>query len=151
MSYTENVVKVHALKMAKSFTTGRCSMGYIHCCGALHKSRTFRLVPQDKFLLCEVDYLSKCPVCGHTVVQLTRIDNSDNISVVRKINKKAKLFFEKLKQKILYEIKPENYSRISSGSFYLNYNEYGVKKRCYSNLRTLKIGRSENKYLKLNP
>ena len=41
-------------------------------------------------MLCEVDYLSKCPVCGHTVVQLTRIDNDDNISVVRKVNKKAK-------------------------------------------------------------
>ena len=32
-------------------------------------------------MLCEVDYLSKCPVCGHTVVQLTRIDNDDNIYI----------------------------------------------------------------------
>ena len=68
-------------------------MGYIHCCGALHKTRTFRLVPQENFLLCELDFLSKCPVCGHTVVQLTRIDEADNISVVRKINKKSKNIF----------------------------------------------------------
>ena len=79
-------------------------MGYIHCCGALHRTKTFRLVPQDKFMLCEVDYLSKCPVCGHTVVQLTRIDKDDNISVVRKVNKKAKDFLTKLKNKVLYEI-----------------------------------------------
>ena len=78
--------------MAKPFITqGDCSMGYIHCCGALHKTRTFHLVPQENFLLCELDFLSKCPVCGHTVVQLTRIDEADNISVVRKINKKARI------------------------------------------------------------
>ena len=123
-------------------------MGYIHCCGALHKTRTFRLVPQENFVVSELDYLSKCPVCGHTVVQLTRIDN---ISIVRKVNKKAKLLFEKLKNVILYEIRPINYNRINTGKFYLYYNEFGVKKRCYSNLRTLKIGLAENKDLKINP
>lgn len=121
-------------------------MGYIHCCGALHKTRTFRLVPQENFSLCELDYLSKCPVCGHTVVQLTRIDDKENISVVRKINKKAREFFNKLKNKVLYEIKPINYNIKHSGTFYLNYNEFGVKKRCYSNLRTLKIGLADNKF-----
>lgn len=126
-------------------------MGYIHCCGALHKTRTYCLVPQGKFLVCEIDYLSKCPICGHTVVQLTRIDKNDKISVVRRINKKAKEFFEKLKMKILYEIRPINYSRLPVGSFYLNYNEFGVQKRCYSNFRTLKIGLTENKFLKNNP
>lgn len=120
-------------------------MGYIHCCGALHKTRTYRLVPQDNFVLCELDYLSKCPVCGHTVVQLTRINFSDEISVIRKINKKARCFFEKLKKKILYEIRPINYSNMRVGKFYLNYNEYGVQKRCYSNFKTLKIGMTENR------
>ena len=78
--------------MAKLFTTGESSMGYIHCCGALHKTRTFYLSPQDKFMLCELDYLSKCPVCGHTVVQLTRISDNNEISVIRRTNKKAKEF-----------------------------------------------------------
>ena len=138
--------------MAKLFTTqGDCSMGYIHCCGALHKTRTFRLVPQDNFVLCEMDYLSKCPICGHTVTQLTRIDNKDNISSIRKINKKAREFFSKLKNSVLYEIKPARYNPTNVGKFYLNYNEFGVKKRCYSNLRALKIGLLENKYLKTNP
>ncbi len=140
--------------MAKSFTTGDTrdsSMGYIHCCGALHKTRTFRLVPRADFVLCELDYLTKCPVCGHTVVQLTRVDANDNISIVRKVNKKAKLFYEKLKNFILYEIRAANYTTFNSGKFYLNYNEYGIKKRCYSNLRSLKIGLAENKDLKINP
>lgn len=126
-------------------------MGYIHCCGALHKTRSYRLVPRDNFVICEVDYLSRCPVCGHTVVQVTRIDKEDKISVIRKVNKKAKRFFETLKNSILYEIRPLNYNKINFGSFYLNYNEFGVKKRCYSNLKTLKIGLTENKDLKLNP
>ena len=126
-------------------------MGYIHCCGALHKTKTYRLVPQGDFVLCEVDYLTKCPICGHTVVQLTRVDDGDNISVVRKVNKKAREFFKKLEKYILYEVRPINYNKINYGKFYLNYNEFGVKKRCYSNLRTLKIGLTENKDLKINP
>ena len=131
---------------------GDSSMGYIHCCGALHKTRTFRLVPEDNFVLCEADYLAKCPVCGHTVVQLTRIDIDDNISIVRKVNRKAKEFLKKLKKFILYEVCPISYNKINCGKFYLNYNEFGVKKRCYSNLSTLKIGLTENRDLKkINP
>ena len=120
-------------------------MGYIHCCGALHKTRTFKLVPQKDFLVCEVDYLKKCPVCGHLVVQLTRIDNKKEPSIVRRVNVKAKKFFEKLRDKIIYENKIINYSDKNHGKFYLNYNEYGVKKRCYANFSTLRIGLTENK------
>ena len=60
-------------------------------------------------------------------------------------------FFEKLKDSVLYEIRPTKYNVAKYGRFYLNYNEFGVKKRCYSNLRTLKIGLAENKFLKTNP
>ncbi len=123
------------------------AMGYIHCCGALHKTKTFRLAPQGDFIVCEVDYLHKCPICGHTVVQLTRIGKDKNLSVIRKVNMKAKKFFEKLKNKFICEIRPYNYSKNYGSKFYLNYNEFGIKKRCYSNLRTLKIGLTENKDL----
>ena len=122
-------------------------MGYIHCCGALHKTKTYCLAPQENFVLCEIDYLSKCPICGHTVIQLTRVDNNNNISTIRKTTKKAKEFFNKLKNKILYEIRPINYGIVNINKFYLNYNEFGIKKRCYSNLKTLKIGKFENNYL----
>ncbi len=152
MSYTKNVVKVHAQRWQNRLPSqGMMYMGYIHCCGALHKTRSFCLSPQEQFLMCELDYLPKCPICGHTVVQLTRIDKEDNISIIRKVNKKAREFFIKLKKFILFEEKPINYNRVNSGSFYLNYNEFGVKKRCYSNLKALKIGLRENKDLKLNP
>lgn len=125
---------------------GRENMGYLHCCGGLRKSRTFHMAPQGDFVISEVDYLKNCPVCGHTIVQLTRIDTKDNISVIRKTNSKALEFLKKLKNDILYEIKPIKVKE-QKGSFYLNYNEYGVKKRCYSNLSSLKIGLTENKPL----
>ncbi len=119
-------------------------MGYIHCCGALHKTRTFRLVPQKGFLICEVDQLKRCPICDNLVVQLTRVDDDDKIvSTIRHTNTKAVKFFEKLEPQILYEDKIINYAK-HSGKFYLNYNEFGVKKRCYSNLSRLKMGRIEN-------
>ena len=106
-------------------------MGYIHCCGTLHKTKTYKVVPQGGFVLCELDYLKKCPVCGH--------------SIVRKVNQKARVFFNQMQKFILYEKVPQVYKKC--GKFYLNYNEYGVKKRCYSNLSTLKIGLCENKSL----
>jgi len=97
-------------------------MGYIHCCGALRKTRSYILAPQEGFVLCELDCLEKCPVCGHKVVQLTRINSKDSISTVRKINKKAEVFFNKIKSKILYEEKPQKVP-LSGGRFFLNYNE----------------------------
>ncbi len=115
-------------------------MGYIHCCSGLHKTKTFMLSPQDKYVMCELDYLAKCPVCLNTIVQLTRIDKNNVLSTVRYKNLAAKKFFEKIKPKILYEEKYIDYSEYKRGSFYLNYNEYGVKKRCYSNFSNLKIG-----------
>ena len=123
-------------------------MGYIHCCGALHKTRTFRLVPQKNYLVCELDYLKKCPICGHLVVQLTRISEDKKLSVVRRVNTKALDFLDKIKNDILYEVKKINYNSFYHGKFYINYNEYGVKKRCYSNLSTLKIGLLESRFYK---
>ena len=114
-------------------------MGYIHCCGGLRKTRSFVLSPFDKFVICELDILKECPICGHYSIQLTRLDSENNISTIRYINKKARIFLEKIKSKILYEKRYYDYSKIK-GRYYLNYNEYGVIKRCYSNISTLKIG-----------
>ncbi|MBE7709035.1 MAG: hypothetical protein E7Z93_01160 [Cyanobacteria bacterium SIG32] len=91
-------------------------------------------------MLCELDYLKKCPVCGHTVVQITRIDKDNKISTIRKTNEKARNLFAKVKDKILYAEVNENYLVKQYGKFYLYYNEYGVKKKCYSNLKNLKLG-----------
>lgn len=113
-------------------------MGYIHCCGGLRKTRSFILSPTGDFVMCELDYLTKCPICGNRVLQLTRIDSANVLSSVRYVNKKALQFWTKIRSKILYEEKYIDYSKRRGGSFYLNYNEFGVKKRCYSNFSNLK-------------
>lgn len=117
-------------------------MGYIHCCGALHKTRSFVLSPTAGFLLCEIDYLYKCPICTHTVVQLTRISENNELSAIRYVNKQARKFLDKVKSKILYERRIYDYSKWYGKSYYLNYNEYGVKKRCYSNISNLQLGKN---------
>lgn len=123
-------------------------MGYIHCCAGLRKAKTYSISPEENFMLAQIDYLEECPVCGHTIAQLTRIDFENNVSVCRKVNDKARKLFEKIKKAILFE-KEEEGSRLKGyySNFYLNYNEFGVKKRCYSNLSALKIGLFENKEL----
>ncbi len=115
-------------------------MGYIHCCGGLHKTRTFMLSPHKNFAVCELDVLAKCPVCGNYVVQLTRVSIDDVLDFKRYVNLSARKFWEKVKSEIIYEEKYIDYSTRKGGTFYLNYNEFGVKKRCYSNLSNLKIG-----------
>ena len=78
------------------------------------------------------------PVCNNTIIQITRIDKENNVSTVRKNNKKGIELFKKLKNKILYEEK--NYKIENQNKFYLHYNEYGKKKKCFSNLSNLKLG-----------
>lgn len=122
-------------------------MSYIHCCAGLRKSKSYSISPEENYLFAQLDYLEKCPICGHTVTQITRIDSDNKVSVCRKINDKARKLFEKLKESILFEKKPEGVRIKAYSKFYLNYNEFGVKKKCYSNLSTLKIGLFENKDL----
>lgn len=120
-------------------------MGFIHCCAGLRKSKSYSVSPEDNYLFAQVDYLEECPVCGHTVTQLTRIDFENNVSICRKINDKARKLFNKLKNSILFENKTHVGGSQARSKFYLYYNEFGVKKKCYSNLSTLKMGLFENK------
>lgn len=120
-------------------------MGYIHCCSGLRKSKTYSIAPEENFLLAQVDYLENCPICGHTVTQITRIDFDNEVSICRKINEKARILFNKLKDSILFEKKPDGINLKAYSNFYLYYNEFGVKKKCYSNLSSLKMGLFENK------
>lgn len=147
-----NSDKVHALdgKTVWRINTGqtmplhsrRRNMGYVHCCSGLRKCKTFSVKPYDNYIFCELDYLESCPICGNTVLQLTRLNNNNEISVYRLKNKKAKKFFEKIKSSIISE-NHYNYSALSrsQGRFYLYYNEYGVKKKCFSNLSTMTLGK----------
>ncbi len=120
-------------------------MGYIHCCSGLRKSKSYSISPEENYSYAQIDYLEECPVCGHTVAQITRIDCENNVSVCRKINEKARKLFEKLKNNILFEKNKERKFLEHSSKFFLYYNEFGIKKKCYSNLSSLKIGLFENK------
>lgn len=119
-------------------------MSSIHCCGAKRSSRSFVLEPQDGFLYVQMNILDECPVCNHFVVELFRIDYKQEASSIRKTNKHARKFFDKLSSFILYEQSAHTKLFNSNGSFYLNYSEFGNVKRCYSNLSTLKIGLFDN-------
>lgn len=124
-------------------------MGYVHCCAGLRHSKNYSLVPEENYLFAQVDYLEECPICGHSVIQITKIDNTNKVSVCRKINEKARKLFEKLKSSIISEKKAGNMTYNAHSKFYLYYNEYGVKKKCYSNFSSLKLGLFENKAFSL--
>jgi hypothetical protein len=119
-------------------------MGYINCCSGLRKSKTYSIAPEENYRFAQIDYLDECPVCGHTITQITRIDFDNNVSVCKKINEKARKLFEKLKNTILFEKEAQVFRFKAYSKFYLNYNEFGVKKKCYSNLSSLKMGLFEN-------
>lgn len=120
-------------------------MGYVHCCAGLRKAQTFAIQPEQNYLYAQIDYLEKCPICGHTVIQLTRMDKRNQISICRKTNEKARKLFSKIQDLIIFE-KDKHFNTTKSKSrFYLYYNEYGKKKKCYSNLSSMKLGLLENR------
>lgn len=121
-------------------------MGYIQCCGGLRECKSFELFPDDEFKIKEMLYLEECPVCGHTVLQLIKVDLQNNISKYRITNKKARKFFEKYSKDISKEIIEQVNFVKPQGKFYLNYNEYGRKRKCYSNLSSMKLGLFEDNF-----
>lgn len=93
----------------------------------------------------QLDYLEFCPNCGHTVIQLTRINDNYEISTIRKTNTKARNFLKKIRKEIIKEKNTEKVISNKYSNFYLYYNEFGKIKKCYSNLSSLKLGLFENK------
>lgn len=125
-------------------------MAYLKCCGHLHKAEFFQLeapVGYSSSVLKVMNY--ECPICKNFVVEVERTkfvgDKKTTLHIVedkiRRINDDACDLLEKLNCSILFQIKPV---ATGVGGFYLNYSEHGVKKRCYSNLSTLKIGLTDN-------
>src|SRR5574344_1457845 len=98
-------------------------MGFIQCCGGMRKSESYTLSPIDNYMLAEMDFLQECPVCGHTVVQLTRIDFNGKVSECRKVNEKARKFFEKLRHLIICSGKNSKNIYKGGSKFYLGYSE----------------------------
>ncbi|MBQ3310636.1 hypothetical protein IJG72_01020 [bacterium] len=117
-------------------------MRYIQCCSGLRECRTYELVPDDFYIYKELRYLEECPVCHHTTLYLFRLDKCNNVSTYKLKNQKAKKFFKKCEKDIVREkIEYVFNNHSAKSSFYLYYNEFGTKKKCYSNLSYLNIGR----------
>lgn len=122
------------------------SMLGVYCCEKVRTARVFRLEPRDGYVFCEASYLKSCPVCSNAVLQLERYDAKGIRSVLRYKGSRAQRTFSSLRKSILFEL--ENFvQKGEKGGFYLNYNEFGRKKRCYSNLSAMKSGLFENKNL----
>jgi hypothetical protein len=82
--------------------------------------------------------IGRCSQCKRLIVSLEKVDFTGRKTCIRKYGLQAQLLYERNKFNILYEI-----AQLKSGKFgfYLNYQEYGKVKKCYSNLRTLKLGK----------
>ena len=110
----------------------------IECCGHKQKSVAYMCDPPKGFLLQRVDYLVWCKHCKRTIMQVTRLDLQHRVSSFRRSDADAEKLFDKLRTSILYKIKEPRTITPTHGSFWLGYNEFGHKKRCYSNLSALK-------------
>lgn len=114
-------------------------MAFIMCCNQNRSCDVYRLSDRAGFLLNYAYYIEACPVCGHTILLLKRYLPDGTVSEVRKTNVFARKLFEKIRPEILFKI-PKNYEA-QGGKTFLKYNEFGVVKKCYSNLSTLQIGK----------
>ena len=100
------------------------------CCDARRKCKTFALAGKKSNTVLKIGI---CPKCN----RISAVIETDGCVKVRRSGVDAYDLYNRNLPNILYEIK-----RIESGKngWYLEYGEYGRKKKCYSNLRTLKLG-----------
>lgn len=117
--------------------------------------QTFVIVPENKKYAFAFMKTAHCPICKRSYTLITNfrfikegVDKQKRafgcFTPVYKLfaGKEAERIFENIYEEqkaVLYEVL-KNQSNVKSG-FYLNYSEYGIVKRCYSNLSTLKLGR----------
>lgn len=115
-------------------------MPKVLCCNHKQSCRLYYLKPGENFKLSLLYWLDSCSICGHCVLYMQRLDYDNNFSSFRKSNLKARALFDKLKNQIDFEYKPAAFVK-DKKIFYLNYNDFGTIRKCYSNFSSLKIGR----------
>lgn len=117
-------------------------MPKVMCCNHLQHCKLYYLKPNGQFRLSMLYWLDECSICGHCVLYISRFDYDNNHSSFRKSNLKARALFAKLKNQIDFEYRQQV---LLSGKsrFYLHYNDRGTIKKCYSNFRTLQMGRHD--------
>lgn len=117
-------------------------MPYIECCNQRRICNAYKLENLSGLVFNYAYYLEACPVCSHSILLIRRFFFDGSVSEVRKINEKARKLFAKIQPSIIckYTQSPS----LGASSYFLRYNEFGVIKKCYSNLSTLQIGLFEN-------
>ena len=138
-------------------------MASILCCGE-QRCKSYYVIPDAGEIEKKVSYLPECPVCGHTVLYIEKvvpavkeavIEKKDprtgqivqeketlfynKVNYIRKTNESARKLFEKIQPSIIHK-DYKNSNSLPASNFYLYCMEYGIKKKCYSNLSTLKLG-----------
>lgn len=113
-------------------------MPYIFCCNKKRNCDAYKLENIPGVILNYAYFIEACPICGHTVLVIKRYNPDGTVSEVRKKNDAARKLFDKLRPSIVCKLL--QMSEEQGGKSFLRYNEYGVVKKCYSNLSTLHIG-----------
>ena len=109
----------------------------LKCCGIRQKSTAFICEAPLGFLYQRIDFLVRCKVCKHTVMQVSRLNLENVPSYFRRTDEQARELFERLRTSIIYKVvEPYDFAP-TKGSFYLHCNEFGRKTKCYSNLSAL--------------
>lgn len=115
----------------------------VECCGSFRKADIYELVTDKKE---EYKLLKtfRCPICKQVNTLLEKKTFDGNISYVRFKGRKAEQFLDRQYCNIMFEIKPQ--VQYCSSNFYLKYSEYGKVKKCFSNLSTLKLGKTKDNF-----
>ncbi len=119
----------------------------ILCHGALQKSEILKIEPTKSGIKDEyVFYLKSCAICNNPVLQILRIDIWGNIlEPVRLKTKNIEKFLNSMS--VIWKPQKLNLTDKVYSDFYLEYNEYGIKKKCYQNLSCVKLGKIETDIL----
>lgn len=95
--------------------------------------------PPEGFIYQRIDFLVWCQKCKRTVMQVTRISAKNRVSRFRRTDEAARELFERMRSTIRFRI-AEPFSLVNNrGGFYLCYNEFGQKKKCFSNFSSLRF------------
>ena len=111
----------------------------LECCGKKQRSHAFMCDPPEGFIYQRIDFLVWCKKCKKTVMQVTRITAKNRIVTFRRVDNEARKLFDRMRSSIRFRI-VEPFSLVNNHStFFLYYNEFGRKKKCFSNFSALRI------------
>lgn len=113
------------------------------CHGINQKADLFQIVPTRESVSEEfVMYLEKCIKCSAQILEIHRIDIWGNrLMPVRLKSSKIHNFLKSMN--VIWQPKRISTTVPINSGFYLYYNEYGKKKKCFQSLAGLQLGKSE--------